>query len=72
MGPAVVISVVRRSHTPLKKKQRYESLQLQEYRWDTQKPYKHQMVSENIFLIARCRLLGEHATRCVRRFARRF
>ncbi|XP_017793570.1 PREDICTED: ras-related protein Rab-32 isoform X4 [Habropoda laboriosa] len=47
MGPAVVISVVRRSHTPLKKKQRYESLQLQEYRWDTQKPYKHQMSSQN-------------------------
>lgn len=47
MGPAVVISVVRRSRSHWKKKQRYEDLQLQEYRWDKQDPYRHQMVSRD-------------------------
>lgn len=49
MGPSVVISVVRRSQSHLKKKQQYETLQLQEYRLDTLYHHRHQMVSENIF-----------------------
>ncbi|XP_012235302.1 ras-related protein Rab-32 isoform X4 [Linepithema humile] len=47
MGPAVVISVVRRAHSYPKKKQRYESLQLQEYRGNRQNSSVHQMSSSN-------------------------
>lgn len=45
MGPAVVISVVRRSRSHLKKKLRYESVQLREYRGILQNPPARQMVS---------------------------
>ncbi|EZA57075.1 hypothetical protein X777_01681 [Ooceraea biroi] len=45
MGPAVVISVVRRSRSHLKKKQRYESVQLQEYRKSQPDRFPRQMVS---------------------------
>ncbi|XP_036146160.1 ras-related protein Rab-32 isoform X4 [Monomorium pharaonis] len=47
MGPAVVISVVRRSRTHRKKKQRYESVQLQEYRGSQQSYPAPQMSSNN-------------------------
>lgn len=45
MGPAVLISVVRRSRSHLKKKLRYESVQLREYRGILQNPPARQMVS---------------------------
>lgn len=66
MGPAVVISVVRHSRSRLRKKERYESLQLEEYRWDKRNPHQHQMVSETCldsFIST-----GELAGRCVVRF----
>ncbi|XP_011334322.1 ras-related protein Rab-32 isoform X2 [Ooceraea biroi] len=47
MGPAVVISVVRRSRSHLKKKQRYESVQLQEYRKSQPDRFPRQMSSSN-------------------------
>ncbi|XP_032688876.1 ras-related protein Rab-32 isoform X3 [Odontomachus brunneus] len=47
MGPAVVISVVRRSRSHLKKKEQYESLQLQEYRKGLENRVVCQMSSNN-------------------------
>ncbi|XP_011639658.1 ras-related protein Rab-32 isoform X3 [Pogonomyrmex barbatus] len=47
MGPAVVISVVRRSRSHQRKKRRYESLPLQEYRETRQDPSARQMSSSN-------------------------
>ncbi|XP_071566887.1 ras-related protein Rab-32 isoform X2 [Temnothorax nylanderi] len=47
MGPAVVISVVRRSRSHLKKKLRYESVPLQEYRGSKQNRPAPQMSSSN-------------------------
>lgn len=48
MGPTVIISVVRRSHSHLKKKRRYESVQLQEYRGIRQNRPARQMVSVDL------------------------
>ncbi|XP_018051530.1 PREDICTED: ras-related protein Rab-32 isoform X4 [Atta colombica] len=47
MGPAVVITVVRRSRSHLKKKRRYETVQLQEYQGSRQSRPTPQMSSNN-------------------------
>ena len=48
MGPAVVITVVRRSRSHLKKKRRYETVQLQEYQGSQQSRPTPQMVSVDL------------------------
>ncbi|KYN19710.1 hypothetical protein ALC57_07936 [Trachymyrmex cornetzi] len=48
MGPAVVITAVRRSRSHLKKKRRYQTVQLQEYQGSRQNRPTPQMVSVDL------------------------
>lgn len=50
MGPAVVISAVRRSRSHQKRKRRYESVPLQEYRGSRSSRSAPQMVSVDVVL----------------------